>query len=94
MTIVTFFLMLDYQTNCVPFDVRNGLMLIVIYLCIHENGSRGTVVIKLHDNRIFKALLWIKKSFKSIDSYLGKHALVLSTLALVELILIDQGVIK
>ena len=33
-------------------------------------------VIKLRDNRIFKALLWIKKSFKSIDFDLAKHALV------------------
>ena len=33
-------------------------------------------VIKLHDNRIFKALLWINKSFKSIDFDLAKHALV------------------
>ena len=33
-------------------------------------------VIKLRDNRIFKVLLWIKKSFKSIDSDLAKHALV------------------
>ena len=33
-------------------------------------------VIKLSDNRIFKELLWIKKSFKSIDFDLAKHALV------------------
>ena len=33
-------------------------------------------VIKLPDNRIFKALLWIKKSFKSIDFGLAEHALV------------------
>ena len=33
-------------------------------------------VIKLRDNRIFKALLWIKKSFKSIHFDLAKHASV------------------
>ena len=33
-------------------------------------------IIKLRDNRIFKALLWIKKPFKSIDFDLAKHALV------------------
>ena len=33
-------------------------------------------VIKLRDNRTFKALLWIKKSFNSIDFDLEKHALV------------------
>ena len=32
-------------------------------------------VIKLSDNRIFKALLWIKKSFKSIDFEQAKFAL-------------------
>ena len=33
-------------------------------------------VIKLRDNRIIKALLWIKNSFKSIDFDLAKHGLV------------------
>ena len=33
-------------------------------------------VIKLRDNRIFKALLWIKNSFKSINFDLAKQALV------------------
>ena len=33
-------------------------------------------VIKLRDNRIFKALLWIKNSFKSIEFDLAKHELV------------------
>ena len=33
-------------------------------------------VIKLRDNRMFQAFLWIKKSFKSIDIDLAKHALV------------------
>ena len=33
-------------------------------------------VIKLRDNRIFKALLRIKKSFKSIDFDLAKYVLV------------------
>ena len=33
-------------------------------------------VIKLRDNRIFKALHWLKKSFKYIDFDLAKHALV------------------
>ena len=53
-------------------------------------------VIKLRDNRIFKALLSIKKSFKSIYFHLAKRASVSHppTLALVELILINQGVIK
>ena len=32
-------------------------------------------VIKLHDNRIFKTLLRIKKSFMSIDLDLPKHPL-------------------
>ena len=32
-------------------------------------------VIKLSDNRIFKALLWIQKSFKSIDFEQAKFAL-------------------
>ena len=35
-------------------------------------------VIKLRDNRIFKALLRIKKSFKFIDFDLAKHTLVLT----------------
>ena len=35
-------------------------------------------VIKLRDNRIFKALHWLKKSFKYIDFDLAKHALVLN----------------
>ena len=39
-------------------------------------------VIKLRDNQIFKALLWIKKSSKSIDFDLAKHALVSPTFAL------------
>ena len=33
-------------------------------------------VIKLRNNRIFKALLWIKKLFKSIEFDLAKKALV------------------
>ena len=51
-------------------------------------------VIKLRDNWIFKALLWIKKSLNSIDFDLAKHALVSQpfTFSLVELILINQGV--
>ena len=40
-----------------------------------KQSSRGCVI-KLGDNRVFKALLWIKKSFKSIDFDLAKHALV------------------
>ena len=56
--------------------------------------SRRDSVIELRDNRMFKALLWIKKSFKSIDFDLAKHALVSHspTIALGELILINQGV--
>ena len=51
-------------------------------------------VIKLRDNWIFKALLWIKKSLNSIDFDLAIHALVSEpfTFSLVELILINQGV--
>ena len=41
-----------------------------------EIQSPWDCVIKLHDNRLFKALLWIKKSFKSIGFDLAKHALV------------------
>ena len=37
--------------------------------------SPRNCVIKLRDNRIFKALLWIENSFKSIDFDLAKHAL-------------------
>ena len=33
-------------------------------------------VIKLRDNRIIKALLWIKNSFEFMDFDLAKHALV------------------
>ena len=56
-------------------------------------------VIKLRDYRIFKALLWIKKSFMFIDFDLAKHALVSPpihplTLALIDLILINHGVMK
>ena len=40
--------------------------------------SRRDYVIKLRDNRIFKALLQIKNSFKSTDFDLAKDALVSS----------------
>ena len=38
--------------------------------------SSRSCVIKLRNNRIFKALLWIKKLFKSIKFDLAKKALV------------------
>ena len=41
-----------------------------------QKWSPWDCITKLRDNRIFKALLWIKKSFKSIDFDLAKHALV------------------
>ena len=50
--------------------------IIFIYLCIHKKWSSWDCVIKLHDNRIFKALLPAKKSFKSINLGLAKHVLV------------------
>ena len=57
--------------------------------------SSQDCVIKLRDNRILKALLWIKKSFKSIDFDLAKHALVSPTThPCTSWILIDQGVMK
>ena len=40
-----------------------------------KRSPRGCVI-KLRDNRIFKALLRITKSFKFIDFDLAKHALV------------------
>ena len=50
----------------------------------------------LRDNQTFKVLLRIKKFFKSIDFDTTKHLLASppSHLALVELILIDQGIMK
>ena len=50
--------------------IFNGL-----YFMYSQKLPSQDCVIKLRDNRIFKALLWIKKSFKSIDFDLGKHAL-------------------
>ena len=41
-----------------------------------QKQSSWDCVIRLHDNRTFKALLWIKKLFKSFDFDLAKHALV------------------
>ena len=51
-------------------------------------------VIKLRNNRIFKALLRIKKSFKSIDFDLAKHALVLTHPYSGWVNLINKGVMK
>ena len=39
-----------------------------------QRRSSWDCIIKLRDNRIFKALPWIKKSFKFIDFDLAKHA--------------------
>ena len=47
--------------------------MIVICLCIHEKSPRETAVINSRASWIFKALLRIKKSFKSIDFDLVKH---------------------
>ena len=41
-----------------------------------QKRSSWNCVIKLRDNWMFKALLWIKKSFESINFELAKHALV------------------
>lgn len=49
---------------------------ILIYLCIHEKRSPWDCVTQLLKNPIFKALLRIKKSFKSIDFDVAKHVLV------------------
>ena len=80
------------------------MMIIAIYLYTHENKSPWDCVTKSH--WILMALLIIKKSFKSIDFDLAKHVLVFPSslspppppsplsppLAMVELILIDQGI--
>ena len=53
------------------------------------------VPVKLHDNRIFKALLRFEKSHKTIDFDLSKHKLLLPTHSkLVELLLVEQGKVK
>ena len=49
---------------------------LIIYLCIHGKCSPWDYVTKLRDNQIFKALLRIKKSFRSIGFDLAKHLLV------------------
>ena len=69
-----------------------------LFMCSVKRSMQDCVI-KLRDNRLFKALLRIKKSFKSIDFDLAKHALVsLLThpliVALVDLILINQGIMK
>ena len=46
-----------------------------LFMCSWKWCPRDCVI-KLRDNQIFKTLLWIKKSFKSIDFDLAKHALV------------------
>ena len=77
-----FCLMLEWENNCHLFMYS-------------QKRSLWDCVIKLPDNRIFKALLWIKNSFKFINFDLAKHTLVsLPILALVELIWIDLGVMK
>ena len=57
------------HTTCIP---RSYCHLFVY----SPKRSPRDCVIKLCDNRIFKALLWIKNSFKSIDFDLAKHAVV------------------
>ena len=53
-------------------------------------------IIELRDNRIFNALLWIKKLFKSINCDLAKHTLVSPPTQPSKgwVILINQGVMK
>ena len=72
------------------------MQLVAIYLCIYEKWSPWDSVTMLRDIQIFKALLQIKKLLKPIDFDPVKHVSVShpSTLVLVELILIDQGIIK
>ena len=50
-----------------------------LFMYSPKQSLRG-YVIKLRDNLIFKALLWIKKSFKSIDFDLAKQALVFNVI--------------
>ena len=45
----------------------------IIYLLLHNLHD---CIFKLRDNRIFRVLLRIKKSFQSIDFYQAKHVLV------------------
>ena len=47
-----------------------------LFMYSQKNDPRETADLVLSDNRIFKTLLWIKKSFKSIDFDLAKHVLV------------------
>ena len=49
------------------------------FIYVFTKTHQRDCVIKLRDNQIFKALLWIRKLFKTIDF---------------ELILINQGVMK
>ena len=46
-----------------------------LFMCSVKRSMQDCVI-KLRDNRLFKALLRIKKSFKSIDFDLAKHVLV------------------
>ena len=58
-------LFLSKKTSCsyIRFDKR-----LTFHLFIYSRKrSLRDYVIKLYDSRIFKALLWIKKSFKCID---------------------------
>ena len=72
------------------------MQVVAIYLCIYKKWSPWDCVIMLRDIQKFKPLLQIKKLFKPIDFDPVKHVLVShpSTLVLVELILIDQWIIK
>ena len=47
-----------------------------LFMYSQKNDLCETADLELSDNRIFKALLWIKESFKSIDFDLAKHVLV------------------
>ena len=48
-------------------------------------------VLKLRGNQIFKALLWIKKSFKSFDFDLAKYTLVFNVKSSLEFVWKDSS---
>ena len=71
-----YFLVLLGDSNCIM-DMLTWAKFGKCHLFMYSRKrSTWNCVIKLRDNRIFKALLWIKKSYKSIDFDLAKHALV------------------
>ena len=51
-------------------------VIIIIYLCIHENWFPWDSVTQLRDNTIFSALLRFEKLHKPIDFDLVKRVLV------------------